>query len=125
MRACERLRAGLAGGLRVATARAAAPEAVAALIGDVNFFRNKARHIVACADALASRHGGRVPSAFAALTALPGVGPKIANLVLSVPSPAAGRSPSRHQSARSEIPAVQYTRRRKRRRGERGSPRTA
>jgi endonuclease III len=87
MRACERLRAGLPGGLRVATARAVAPEAVAALVSDVNFFRNKARHIVACADAIASRHAGRVPAAFAALTALPGVGPKIANLVLSVDHP--------------------------------------
>ena len=46
------------------------------------FYRAKARDIVACAQVLLEKHGGRVPDTMEALTALPGVGRKTANLIL-------------------------------------------
>jgi endonuclease-3 len=52
------------------------------LIYPVSFYRNKARHVKACCQMLLDRHGGRVPSTMDALTELPGVGRKTANLVL-------------------------------------------
>ena len=42
------------------------------------FFRAKARDIVACAQMLLEKHGGRVPDTMEELTALPGVGRKTA-----------------------------------------------
>lgn len=62
---------------------AAAPLAeVEALIFSSGFFRAKARNIVALAAQLIDRHGGQVPADMAALTALPGVARKTANVVL-------------------------------------------
>ena len=52
------------------------------LIYPVSFYRNKARHVKACAGMLVSRFGGRVPSTMEELVALPGVGRKTANLVM-------------------------------------------
>ena len=46
------------------------------------FFRAKARDIVACAQMLLEKHGGRVPDTMEELTALPGVGRNTANLIL-------------------------------------------
>ena len=46
------------------------------------FFRAKAHDIVACAQALLVKHGGRVPDTMEELVALPGVGRKTANLIL-------------------------------------------
>ncbi len=46
------------------------------------FFRNKARALKGLGQALVSEHGGRVPDSMAALTGLPGVGRKTANVVL-------------------------------------------
>ncbi len=46
------------------------------------FFRAKARDIVACAQVLLEKHGGRVPDTMEELVALPGVGRKTANLIL-------------------------------------------
>ena len=46
------------------------------------FFRANARDIVACAQMLLEKHGGRVPDTMEELTALPGVGRKTANLIL-------------------------------------------
>ena len=45
------------------------------------FFRNKAKSLVFCAQALLNEHGGEMPSDIDALTALPGVGRKTANVV--------------------------------------------
>lgn len=56
---------------------------VAKLIYPVGFYRTKARTLRAIAKALLEQHGGRVPADEAALLALPGVGRKTANLVLS------------------------------------------
>jgi endonuclease-3 len=46
------------------------------------FYRNKARHIRAAADAVARRHGGQVPRTMEELLELPGVARKTANVVL-------------------------------------------
>lgn len=51
-------------------------------IRSINFYRNKARAIRGAAAALLERHGGEVPATQEALTALPGIGRKTANVVL-------------------------------------------
>jgi endonuclease III len=70
-------------------ALAATPEAMVALpeatlaeaIRPANFYRTKARTLVACCRMLLARFGGTVPRAMADLLALPGVGRKTANCV--------------------------------------------
>jgi endonuclease III len=54
-----------------------------ALIHSTGFFRNKAKNLIGLGQALEERHGGKVPSDREALAALPGVGPKTANVVLA------------------------------------------
>jgi endonuclease III len=54
------------------------------LIYPVSFYRNKARHVKACCEALVERFAGRVPATLDELVSLPGVGRKTANLVLIV-----------------------------------------
>ena len=51
-------------------------------IKSTGFFRSKARTIIACCQELVARHGGEVPANIDALTQLPGVGRKTANVVL-------------------------------------------
>ena len=51
-------------------------------IRSCGFFHTKARDIVACAQVLLAKHGGRVPDSMDELLALPGVGRKTANLIL-------------------------------------------
>lgn len=53
------------------------------LIKSTGFFHNKARNLIGLGQALMAQHDGQVPSDLAALTALPGVGQKTANVVLS------------------------------------------
>ena len=60
----------------------AEPEDVEPYIHSCGFFRSKAKDIVLCARTLLEKHGGRVPDTMEALTALPGVGRKTANLIL-------------------------------------------
>lgn len=55
---------------------------VEGLIRSTGFFRNKAKNIVACANALVERFDGQVPDNMEDLLSLPGVGRKIANLIL-------------------------------------------
>lgn len=50
----------------------------------LNFFRNKSRSLIGLGRALVERHGGEVPADLDALTQLPGVGRKTANVVLGV-----------------------------------------
>lgn len=52
-------------------------------VKQTGFFRNKAKAVIACATAIMERHGGEVPRTMDELTALPGVGRKTANVVLS------------------------------------------
>lgn len=58
-------------------------EEVEELIHSTGFYRNKARSLLGMAAALVERHGGEVPAEMEALVALPGVGRKTANVVLS------------------------------------------
>jgi endonuclease-3 len=58
-------------------------ERIAELIYPVGFYRTKARSIRAICALLIERHGGNVPDDLDALLALPGVGRKTANLVLT------------------------------------------
>ncbi len=51
-------------------------------IRTLGFFRNKAKSIQACCRQLVEQHGGEVPRTMEALTQLPGVGRKTANVVL-------------------------------------------
>lgn len=57
---------------------------VAALIYPVGFYRTKARTILDICAILVEQYGGAVPQTMEQLLALPGVGRKTANLVLSV-----------------------------------------
>lgn len=56
---------------------------VEALIRPINYYRTKARHLVALARALVERYSGHVPERMEDLTSLPGVGRKTANVVRS------------------------------------------
>ncbi|MEK6374389.1 MAG: endonuclease III [Acidobacteriota bacterium] len=52
-------------------------------VRQTGFFRNKAKAVIAASKAIVEKHGGDVPDTMEALTALPGVGRKTANVVLS------------------------------------------
>jgi endonuclease-3 len=52
-------------------------------VKQTGFFRNKAKAVIAASQAIVEKHGGEVPRTMDALTALPGVGRKTANVVLS------------------------------------------
>ncbi len=58
------------------------PAELERLIRQTGFFRQKARALAGMARALVDHHAGRVPASMDALTALPGVGRKTANVVL-------------------------------------------
>lgn len=62
----------------------ASQEEVEELIRSTGFFRSKASHLLAMAGALASSYPDSFPTTMEELTALPGVGRKTANVVLSV-----------------------------------------
>lgn len=51
-------------------------------IRSINFYRNKAKNLKACARALVEKHQGQVPSKMEELVELAGVGRKTANVVL-------------------------------------------
>lgn len=51
-------------------------------IQSTGFFRSKSKSLVGMATAVAERHGGEIPADMDALTRLPGVGRKTANVVL-------------------------------------------
>ncbi len=54
------------------------------LIYPVSFYRNKAEHVKATAQIVATKYGGRVPGTIEELMTLPGVGRKTATLVMTV-----------------------------------------
>lgn len=66
------------------------PAELEELIRPTGFFKNKARHLIGCGQALVQRFHGMVPDTMEALTSLPGVGRKTANVILgsSVGEPA-------------------------------------
>jgi endonuclease-3 len=57
-------------------------KAIEKVIQSTGFFRNKAKNIKACGQALLADYGGEVPREIEKLVALPGVGRKTANVVL-------------------------------------------
>ena len=64
-------------------ALASAPrDDVEALVRTTGFFRNKAKNIIGFARGVVGDHDGEVPRTMEALTALPGVGRKTANVIL-------------------------------------------
>jgi endonuclease-3 len=66
-----------------AAALASAPlEEIEEAVHPTGFYRQKARTLKACCRALVERFGGEVPPSVEALTGLPGIGRKTANLVL-------------------------------------------
>ena len=65
-----------------ASLAAARPEDVEELIRSTGFFRTKAKSLTGMARGLVERHGGEVSADMEALTALPGVGRKTANVIL-------------------------------------------
>ena len=62
----------------------AEPEEVAEYIKRIGMYKTKFKNIVGLAKALVENYGGEVPDNYDALVALPGVGRKTANVVLSV-----------------------------------------
>jgi endonuclease-3 len=63
---------------------AADPGQLERIIHRTGFYRSKARSLIGMARGLVERHGGQVPADLEALTALPGVGRKTAQVVLGV-----------------------------------------
>lgn len=63
---------------------AATPEAVYDYIKSVSYPSNKARHLVGLGRALVEKFGGEVPSTLEALTQIPGVGRKTANVIQAI-----------------------------------------
>jgi endonuclease III len=61
----------------------ATPEEVMPYIKTIGLYRNKAKNIVAASVQLVEQFNGEVPNDFEAITSLPGVGRKTANVVLS------------------------------------------
>ena len=59
-------------------------DALKAHIKTIGLFNTKARNVIALSRLLVEQHGGEVPTDRDALTALPGVGRKTANVVLNV-----------------------------------------
>ncbi len=51
-------------------------------IKTTGFYKNKARQVINCCKALVEKYNGKVPDSLEALTELPGVGRKTANVVL-------------------------------------------
>lgn len=58
-------------------------EGLSDYIKSIGLYRTKAKNVIALSERLLQHHGGEVPESMDALTALPGVGRKTANVVLS------------------------------------------
>jgi len=54
------------------------------LIRPTGFYKSKAKNLIGCAQAIATRFSGKVPDAMEELTSIPGVGRKTANVLLGV-----------------------------------------
>ena len=53
-----------------------------ALIRPTGFYKSKARHLIGCGETLVAMFNGKIPESMDALTTLPGVGRKTANVIL-------------------------------------------
>lgn len=61
-------------------------EELDSIISKVGFHKTKAKNIKKAAQILKDQYGGKVPSNKKDLESLPGIGPKMANLILQVVS---------------------------------------
>jgi endonuclease-3 len=60
----------------------AEPAELEGLIRPTGFYKNKAKHLIGCAQAVTERFHGDIPATMEALTSIPGVGRKTANVIL-------------------------------------------
>lgn len=60
------------------------PEDLEPLINSCGLYKNKAKNIIATSQIIMEKYNGQVPSTKEALTSLPGVGGKTANVILAV-----------------------------------------
>ncbi|NGZ08246.1 MAG: endonuclease III [Nitrospira sp. LK70] len=60
----------------------ATPTELEALIRSTGFYKSKAKSLIGCAQVIAGRFEGQVPDTMEALTSVPGVGRKTANVLL-------------------------------------------
>jgi endonuclease-3 len=58
-------------------------ESLKQYIKSINYFNNKAKNIIATSKVLLEKYGGEVPTSFAELIELPGIGRKSANVILN------------------------------------------
>jgi endonuclease-3 len=61
---------------------AAKQKDVEKIIHSTGFYKNKAKNLIGCAQALMTHHGGKLPQTMEELIQIPGVGRKTANVVL-------------------------------------------
>ncbi len=59
-------------------------QGLCAMIRSIGLYRQKARSIIGICQILKDKHNGRIPDTFSALTAMPGIGRKTANVILNV-----------------------------------------
>jgi endonuclease-3 len=78
------MQSNMPGGLTLEGVLAIAPEALNAFIGKVGFHNVKTKNIKRTAEILRDEFGGDIPDSIAGLVSLPGVGPKMAYLCMSV-----------------------------------------
>ncbi|ORM41130.1 Endonuclease III-like protein 1 [Babesia sp. Xinjiang] len=71
-------------GLNVQNIAKMSEEELDSLISKVGFHKTKAKHIKQATDIILNEYNGRVPDTVQDLVALPGVGPKMANLVMQL-----------------------------------------
>lgn len=71
-------------GLNISTISKMSDDELDSLISRVGFHKTKVKHIKQATDIILRDFNGKVPDTMAQLTSLPGVGPKMANLVLQL-----------------------------------------
>ena len=81
--AIQRLQAETPGGFCLESIRALPPDKLNTMIEKVGFHNNKTKYIKASAEICSTQHDGDIPNSIKGLTALPGVGPKMAYLCMS------------------------------------------
>ncbi|KAF0852273.1 mitochondrial endonuclease III-like protein [Andalucia godoyi] len=78
----ERLRAQLPGGLTVDSILAVPEDTLVSILYGVGFYRRKAEYLKGAAKLCKDKHNGDIPATLEGLLELPGVGPKMAYLVM-------------------------------------------
>ena len=72
------------GGLTVESILGMEQNALAQILKPVGFYNNKAKYLQKCAAIMKAEHESDVPSDLKTLLSLPGIGPKMAYLILNV-----------------------------------------